>query len=282
MRADFQQMIAGDRAGARNGRAAGVACGDQARGLGVGDQRRVVVSRRDRAEAGLRKPHTFLRQFLEIVGFEARLQDHRTGDDFHSARHSRLRRVQARQHDVLDVPWIGDPASDKLAQPELLPVDDVDDPPILMVGLRRGLRDPDFVAVNIGVRLEGTEESMAGSKSRPSNRKAPGSNSAVAAGTPFPSQPPMPSYRFLRGYAFDPSLATQLETALVSEITYKVPGSRSAGPIGEYIEVVDFDPPSECFYEPVDLDDLRILAQTGWRPRKATRSSISRWSTPWR
>jgi hypothetical protein len=29
------------------------------------------------------------------------------------------------------------------------------------------------------------------------------------------SQPPTPTHRFLRGYAFDPSLATQLSTALV-------------------------------------------------------------------
>src|SRR5688572_1611677 len=76
------------------------------------------------------------------------------------------------------------------------------------------------------------------------------------------SEPPQPTHRLLRGYAFDPSLATRLETALVSEITYKVPWERlEPGPIGEYVEVVDYDPPSACFYVPADLDHPAILAQ---------------------
>ena len=71
----------------------------------------------------------------------------------------------------------------------------------------------------------------------------------------------------LRGYAFDPSLATQLETAPVSEITYKVPWEElSPGPIGEYVEVVDHDPPSACFYAPVDLNQSALLAQDGLAP----------------
>jgi hypothetical protein len=37
----------------------------------------------------------------------------------------------------------------------------------------------------------------------------------------LPSQPSSPTHRLLRGYAFDPSMATQLETALVSEIMYQ-------------------------------------------------------------
>jgi hypothetical protein len=81
------------------------------------------------------------------------------------------------------------------------------------------------------------------------------------------SQPPAPTHRLLRGYAFDPTLATQLETALVSEITYKIPWEElSPGPVGEYIEVVDYDPPSGCFYAPVDLNDERVLAQNGLAP----------------
>jgi hypothetical protein len=82
-----------------------------------------------------------------------------------------------------------------------------------------------------------------------------------------PSQPPTPTHRYLRGYAFDPSLATQLETALVSEITYKVPWETlEAGPIGEYVEVVDVDPASDCFYAPVNLDHPAVLGQQGLLP----------------
>ena len=81
------------------------------------------------------------------------------------------------------------------------------------------------------------------------------------------SEPPPPTHRLLRGYAFDPSLATQLETALVSEITYKVPWEKlEKGPIGQYVEVVDYDPPSACFYAPVDLNHPSILAQNGLQP----------------
>lgn len=89
----------------------------------------------------------------------------------------------------------------------------------------------------------------------------------------LPSEPASPSHRLLRGYAFDPSMATQLETALVSEIMYKVPWENlpneeglPKGPIGEYVEIVDYDPATGCFYAPVNLEDPRVLAQNGLAP----------------
>ncbi len=36
--------------------------------------------------------------------------------------------------------------------------------------------------------------------------------------------------------------------------------------MGEYVEVVDYDPASGCFYAPVDLNDRRVLAQNGLPP----------------
>ena len=106
-------------------------------------------------------------------------------------------------------------------------------------------------------------------RSRQAEQKAAvGSAPAAAAmSTHLPSQPPSPTHRHLRGYAFDPSLATALETALVSEITYKVPWEAvEPGPIGEYLEVVDFDPASGCFYAPVELNQPAVLAQQGLTP----------------
>src|SRR5206468_4092728 len=35
------------------------------------------------------------------------------------------------------------------------------------------------------------------------------------------------------------------------------------------LEVIDFDPASKCFYEPVDLDDSYILAQDGLSPSES-------------
>lgn len=113
--------------------------------------------------------------------------------------------------------------------------------------------------------------------------------------------PPQPVTRRLRGYAFDPSLSTQLDTAVINETIYHVrwesppdPGKESRrkgyphatpapskeeilewdetvkglrpGPIGEYIEVIDFDPATGVFYRPVDLHDPRLLAQDGLPP----------------
>ena len=65
-----------------------------------------------------------------------------------------------------------------------------------------------------------------------------------------------PAFRCLRAYSIDPSLTMQLDTALISEITFKIPWEAlSPGPVGEYLEVIDVDPASGCYYEPVDLDD---------------------------
>lgn len=79
---------------------------------------------------------------------------------------------------------------------------------------------------------------------------------------------PAPVSRRLRGYAFDPSLSTQLEMAVINQLTYAVPWEESIkpGPTGEYLEVIDYDPASKCFYEPVDLNDRHLLAQDGLSP----------------
>jgi hypothetical protein len=79
---------------------------------------------------------------------------------------------------------------------------------------------------------------------------------------------PEPLERMLRIFVLDPSLAAQYGTARIGEITIGVRWERDLlpGPIGEYIEVVDADPASGYFYQPVDLNDLRIVAQDGLAP----------------
>lgn len=79
---------------------------------------------------------------------------------------------------------------------------------------------------------------------------------------------PPPPFRRLRGYAFDPSLSLRLDTALINETVFEVPwdpGLR-AGPIDEYLEVVDYDPSSGCWYEPVNLNEPELLGQDGLPP----------------
>jgi len=79
---------------------------------------------------------------------------------------------------------------------------------------------------------------------------------------------PPPPVRRLRGYAFDPSLSLQLETMGLNEVVFKVPweDDLQRGPVGEYLEVVDFDPASQSFYEPVDLNNSYLIAQDGLAP----------------
>src|SRR5262249_17756970 len=73
-------------------------------------------------------------------------------------------------------------------------------------------------------------------------------------------------------YAFDPSLATRPEEAVVNQVTLKVPWEPilQKGPVGEYLEVIDYDPASDCFYAPVDLNDARLLAQDGLAPSEGS------------
>lgn len=82
-----------------------------------------------------------------------------------------------------------------------------------------------------------------------------------------PLAPACPQYRRLRVYAFDPSLETRVETAMLNRVTLKVPWERlDPGPIGEYVEVVDCDPASGCVYAPVNLEHPHLLARDGLPP----------------
>ena len=85
---------------------------------------------------------------------------------------------------------------------------------------------------------------------------------------PRPSGEDTPYYRTLRGYALDPGFSTQLNTMNINEVIYKIiwENDLRPGPIGEYLEVIDIDPASNCFYDPVDLDSLPVLAQGGLPP----------------
>lgn len=76
-----------------------------------------------------------------------------------------------------------------------------------------------------------------------------------------------PIYRYLRGYCLDPGFSTRLDTASINEVTYRIPFEElTPGPVGEYIEVMDFDPPSNCWYEPVNLSDEAVASQNGLAP----------------
>jgi hypothetical protein len=83
---------------------------------------------------------------------------------------------------------------------------------------------------------------------------------------------PTPAYRPLRVYAYDPALGAKLDTVDINEATLDVrwESELKPGPIGEYIEVVDVDPASQCCYAPVDLNHPHILTKSGLTPSEAS------------
>ena len=76
---------------------------------------------------------------------------------------------------------------------------------------------------------------------------------------------PVPSVRRLRVYAIDPSFSTRATTAAINDITIPIRWETDLrlGPSGEYVEVIDHDPASGCFYQPVDLNEPHLLANDG-------------------
>ncbi|HTF64200.1 MAG TPA: hypothetical protein VK638_16070, partial [Edaphobacter sp.] len=83
-----------------------------------------------------------------------------------------------------------------------------------------------------------------------------------------------PQTRRLRVYGFDPSLSARLDTMQLNEVTIEIPWDKDVthrkgltpGPVGEYVEVIDHDPATGCFYAPVDLNDPFLLASDGLAP----------------
>ena len=83
---------------------------------------------------------------------------------------------------------------------------------------------------------------------------------------------PLPVVRRLRVFSFDPLLGTKLDLLEIHQLTVSLPWNAEdgdglrPGPIGEYIEVIDFDPASNRYYYPVHLNHEQILAQDGLPP----------------
>jgi hypothetical protein len=90
-------------------------------------------------------------------------------------------------------------------------------------------------------------------------------NHAMSPGQPEPVR------RRLWAFAYDPLLATQLENIQINQAILDIPWEKDLqpGPVGEYLEVIDVDPPSNCCYAPVDLNHRLLLNQNGLAPSEA-------------
>lgn len=74
----------------------------------------------------------------------------------------------------------------------------------------------------------------------------------------------LPMRRLLRTYAFDPTSTRLSGDYLVLDVPFET--DLRPGPLGELVQVVDFDASRNRWYQPVDLNDPAILAQSGLRP----------------
>jgi hypothetical protein len=80
--------------------------------------------------------------------------------------------------------------------------------------------------------------------------------------------------RRLRIFAFDPWTAIRPGNRNIREITISIPSeldpidrsSPCLGPSGEYLEVVDFDPTTGQFYQPIDLNSPEVMFNDGLSP----------------
>jgi hypothetical protein len=103
---------------------------------------------------------------------------------------------------------------------------------------------------------------------------APANASARGIEEARPVAPAVPPFRRLRVFAIDPLARTRQDTLDISETVLNVDWEKDrddnnilrAGPVGEYVEVVDVDPASRCCYPPVDLNEPNLLAQDGLPP----------------
>jgi len=105
----------------------------------------------------------------------------------------------------------------------------------------------------------------------PAKAKAKAAAAAPVNPAQIPAAPevPPPVERRLRVFSFDPLFATELDALGTEQITLRLPwnfadgDNLQPGPVGEYLEVVDYDPASRCFYPPVDLNHEHLLARDG-------------------
>jgi subtilisin family serine protease len=100
-------------------------------------------------------------------------------------------------------------------------------------------------------------------RSTPATHRVVPEEAVACSDPPALSDPPS---RRLRVYAVDPSFSTRLTTVDSNEVGLNIRWEPlEPGPAGEYFRVDDVDASGKR-YEPVDLDEPRLLAQHGWAP----------------
>src|SRR5215204_913746 len=76
----------------------------------------------------------------------------------------------------------------------------------------------------------------------------------------------MPPHRPLKVYAFDPTRGRTLGNYMTMNTPYE---TLQPGPVGKYLEVIDYDANNKCYYQPVNLDDPRVILGGGLDPSES-------------
>jgi hypothetical protein len=76
----------------------------------------------------------------------------------------------------------------------------------------------------------------------------------------------MPPFRPLKVYAFDPTRGRTLGNYMTINNQFE---TLNSGPVGKYLEVIDYDASNKCYYQAVDLDDPRVLLTNGLDPSES-------------
>jgi hypothetical protein len=73
-----------------------------------------------------------------------------------------------------------------------------------------------------------------------------------------------PNRRRLRTFPFDLMTSRLSGRYLAPDVPFEP--NQQPGPCGELVKVIDFDATRGAWYQPVDLDDVAVLARGGLRP----------------
>jgi hypothetical protein len=76
----------------------------------------------------------------------------------------------------------------------------------------------------------------------------------------------MPPYRPLKVYAFDPTRGRTMGNYMIIDTPYE---RLQRGPVGRYLEVIDYDANNKCYYQSVDLDDPWVMLGNGLDPSES-------------
>ena len=76
----------------------------------------------------------------------------------------------------------------------------------------------------------------------------------------------MPPYRPLKVYAFDPTRGRTVGNYMTINTPYE---RLQRGPVGKYLQVIDYDANNNCYYHPVNLDDPRVILGDGLDPSES-------------